>query len=412
MQLHGLCFAHEACAMAIPKAPMSQRSATARLGQPAPDSSAALEGLGRGWLILRNCRLGCARGRSLPSALIHPAKGVVLLDILPSESPGAVEAFRARLAAARFQAIFPGHLPVAHLRLGPHQLHELRGRLESAFAGQPPLSLPGGDAWVAAVTRALTTEPAVPRLRSRRIRRHSRRRSSALWRLAGAAVLAGAMLAAVYAATGIPQPHAPSAEARSAENPPAADIALTPAAQNAAAPPMPPPPAMAAAPDPAPAPAAPEPAALSPPPPPPAPVPEKPEITAPAAPNPLPPDRPAKPRAARAGLAAAGGQAPVPVPRPAPAARHPTREFPQPEKEDPSAKAFSPDPAALHPVPEPVRLPPIAERALPPTAGPAAAQPLPEPPLQRCHRIVYLVGQGVLLPDEELQFFQRACIRH
>ncbi|MDI3305897.1 MAG: hypothetical protein QJR07_02250 [Acetobacteraceae bacterium] len=55
-----------------------------------------------------------------------------------------------------------------------------------------------------------------------------------------------------------------------------------------------------------------------------------------------------------------------------------------------------------------MRLPPIAERVLPPIAAP---QPPPEPPQQRCHRIVHLVGQGVLLPEEDLQFFQRACIR-
>jgi hypothetical protein len=78
---------------------------------------------------------------------------------------------------------------------------------------------------------------------------------------------------------------------------------------------------------------------------------------------------------------------------------------------DPSGKALSSNSAALHPAPEPARLPPIAERVLPPVAAPTAAQPPPESSLQRCHRIVYLVGQGVLLPDEELRFFQQSCIR-
>jgi hypothetical protein len=30
---------------------------------------------------------------------------------------------------------------------------------------------------------------------------------------------------------------------------------------------------------------------------------------------------------------------------------------------------------------------------------------------RRCRRIVQLVGQGVLLPEGELRFFQQACVR-
>lgn len=402
--------------MAIPKAAMSQRIATVRPDQPAPDPSTALEGLGRGWLILRNCRLGCPQGRGLPSALIHPAVGVALLDILPSESPGAIEAFRARLAAARFPAIFPGYLPVVHLRLAPRQLEELRTRLDRAFAAQPPLSLPGGDAWITAVARALTTEQPVPRLRSRRLRQRRRRRFVALWRLAGAAILATGVLAAVYAATGTHRPPAPAAEASPAESPPTptADEALSPASQDIADPPATPPPEMAAEREPVvtepatPPAVAPEPAAPQPPiPPGPS---EKQEAAAPRTPKPLPPDRPVTDHVARAGLAVAAGRPPIPPPRPAPTARRPDPEPPQPQKENPSEK-----PAAFHPVPpreapEATRLLPIAERVLPPITNPVSAPP-PEPPLQHCHRIVYLVGQGVLLPDEELRFFQQACVR-
>jgi len=387
---------------------MSQRIASTTPTQPAPDPLAALEELGRGWLILRNCRLGLPRGRSLSAALIHPAKGVALLDILPSESPGAIEAFRARLTAARFPAIFPGHLPVVHLRLAPRQLEELRTRLDRAFAEQPPLSLPGGDAWIAAVARALTTDPPVPRLRSHRLHhRHRRRRLVALSRLAAAALLAAGMLAAVYAATGTRQSPAPSAETSPAGDLPAsaAGKAPTPATEDIATAPPTPPPETTAAHDPvitAPA---------TPPPPVPPDSPERHAATAPEAPQPQPPEQPILDHGVRPGPAAAGRRATLPAPRPAPIARRSEPESPPPRKEASPGK-----PAAFHPAPpgeasEAARLPPIAGRVLPPIAAPAAPQPPPEPPEQRCYRIVHLVGQGVLLPEDDLQFFQRACVR-
>jgi len=389
----------------MPKAAMSQRIVSAGPIQPTPDPLAALEELGRGWLILRNCRLGLPRGRSLSAALIHPAKGVALLDILPSESPGAIEAFRARLTAARFPAIFPGHLPVVHLRLAPRQLEELRTRLDRAFAEQPPLSLPGGDAWIAAVARALTTDPPVPWLRSHRLHlRHRRRRLVALSRLAAAALLAAGMLAAVYAATGTRQSPSPAAETSPAGDLPAsaADKSLTPATEDIATAPSAPPPEATAAHDPV----ITTPATPLPPVPPDSP--ERHAATAPRAPQLLPPEQPILDHAARPGPAAVGGRATLPAPRPAPIVRRSEPESPPPRKEASPGK-----PAAFHPAPpseapEPVRLPPIAERVLPPIAAP---QPPPEPPQQRCHRIVHLVGQGVLLPEEDLQFFQRACIR-
>ena len=71
---------------------------------------------------------------------------------------------RGRLDAARFPAIFAGDLPVVHLRVTPRQMPFLPALLDDAFAAQPPLRLPGGDAWVGVATRALAAEQRGPRL--------------------------------------------------------------------------------------------------------------------------------------------------------------------------------------------------------------------------------------------------------
>jgi hypothetical protein len=47
--------------------------------------------------------------------------------------------------------------------------------------------------------------------------------------------------------------------------------------------------------------------------------------------------------------------------------------------------------------------------AVPPIA--MAQEAPPEPLMLHCRRIVQLVGQGVLLPEGELRFFQQACVR-
>ena len=50
---------------------------------------------------------------------------------------------------------------------------------------------------------------------------------------------------------------------------------------------------------------------------------------------------------------------------------------------------------------EATRLPPIA-------SSPA---PVPEPPQQRCRRVLTQVFDGVLLPEDELRFFNASCVR-
>ncbi|MDO9707596.1 SH3 domain-containing protein [Paracraurococcus lichenis] len=114
-------------------------------------------GLPPGWIGLEQCNISPLPGHvlTMPHVLLHPEVGVALIDLAPGETPGAEEAFRARLESARFAAIFPGTLPVVHLILPQEAPDQLGPVLQEAFAGLPPISLPGGDGWVSVVRRSL-----------------------------------------------------------------------------------------------------------------------------------------------------------------------------------------------------------------------------------------------------------------
>ncbi|WP_431267155.1 hypothetical protein [Dankookia sp. P2] len=121
--------------------------------------------LPQGWLSLPDRRLG---GATIPLVLLHPRHGVVLAGG-PPDGPALL---RQRLAAGRFPAIFQGYLPVARTERPPADP-------AAALAGESPLSLPGGEAWVLAVCRALENEAPVgppQRLGFRARRRRTRRR--------------------------------------------------------------------------------------------------------------------------------------------------------------------------------------------------------------------------------------------
>ncbi|MFC7474512.1 hypothetical protein ACFQS7_09120 [Dankookia sp. GCM10030260] len=138
-----------------------------------------MDSLPTGWLALRHCRL---EGTLLPLILLHPALGIAVIGG-PPDGPALL---RARLAAGRFEAIFPGALPVLRLAEAADPA--------AAFAALPPLGLPGGDAWVGVVRRALETAPGPAPVAARRSwARHRRlkRRLAVLGGVAGLALLAG-----------------------------------------------------------------------------------------------------------------------------------------------------------------------------------------------------------------------------
>ncbi|MDB5374702.1 MAG: hypothetical protein JWP04_3344 [Belnapia sp.] len=128
-------------------------SFTPQMPDPAAGAAPVLAGFGPDWILLTDARIGTER---IDFVLLHPALGVALLQVAPhwtAEAPGLL---RQRLAEARFGAIFHGYLPVVHRMLRPGELPALPRRLTEAFAGQPPLDLPSGDAWMQVVRRALT----------------------------------------------------------------------------------------------------------------------------------------------------------------------------------------------------------------------------------------------------------------
>ncbi|NOG72105.1 SH3 domain-containing protein [Roseicella sp. DB1501] len=124
---------------------------------PSPPRPPALV-LPPGWVGLERCNLSPVPGQTVAvrHVLLHPFVGIALIDIAPDAAHGAEPALRARLDAAHFSAIFPGHLPVVHLQVTPQELRLLDTILPAAFANLPPISLPGGDGWVSVVRRALT----------------------------------------------------------------------------------------------------------------------------------------------------------------------------------------------------------------------------------------------------------------
>jgi hypothetical protein len=127
-------------------------------GRERPEGAASMMvPLPPGWLCLQDCNLSGQLSHPVvvPFVLMHPDVGVVLIDISPASNPEAEAILRRRLEAARFESIFPGFLPILHLRLDRADLPSTEAILRDAFAALPPLSVPGGDGWVSVVRRAL-----------------------------------------------------------------------------------------------------------------------------------------------------------------------------------------------------------------------------------------------------------------
>lgn len=384
---------------------MAQQAARAET-QPSPAVAGLaavheLHDLGREWTVIRGGRLRPGDRSSSPTVLIHPGQGIAVLDVLPSETPDAVDAVRARLGAARFEGIFAGHLPVVHLRATPWQVPTLQKLLDDAFAALPPLTLPGGDAWAGVAARALTAESqALPRAeplpsrgtaetgRQGRVRRRRRRRGRVLRKVAvlllclaalggvlavamkDAPPLLGASIRAVLAPEAVVAPAAPLV--RSVESPAPAEVVASPA----------PPPA-------------PEPAQTTP------------------APR-------ARPESSESGTTThipKASSSTVPQP---PALETPTAATPLPAGPPSSRRqAAPPPPAQAGKPPDRTSPPPRQQRRQqqqeaagvdsPPAAGGTA--PGPETAPQRCGRVAARIGSGEPIGDADMRFFNQACIR-
>ena len=127
-------------------------------GEQRPDgASSTMVPLPPGWLCLQDCNVSGQLNQPVivPFVLMHPDVGVALIDMAPAHNPEAEQILRRRLDAARFESIFPGFLPILHLRLDRADLPATEAILRDAFSAMPPLSLPGGDGWISVVRRAL-----------------------------------------------------------------------------------------------------------------------------------------------------------------------------------------------------------------------------------------------------------------
>ena len=150
-----------------------------------------LAGLERGWVLLPQAVIG-GTGETpvtIDVVLLHPARGVALLETPPHWTPDA---------PARFGGGRPGPLrrdlprpsAVVHARLQRAALAGLPQRLAAGFEAQPPLDLAGGDAWMLAVRRALTS----PATAADAAQRGSRGAAIGLAGLVLASALGGAVL--------------------------------------------------------------------------------------------------------------------------------------------------------------------------------------------------------------------------
>ncbi|MFZ4405955.1 MAG: hypothetical protein ACOYOH_01375 [Paracraurococcus sp.] len=150
-----------------------------------------LAGLEAGWVVLPRAVIGGAGEApvTIDIVLLHPARGIALLEAAPRWTPGAPARLRRRLALAQFAAIFPGHLPILHLPLQRDALEGLPPCLAAAFAQEAPLDLPGGDAWMAVVQRALLAPAAATGTATRRRGRMAGLAGLALTAALGAAFL-------------------------------------------------------------------------------------------------------------------------------------------------------------------------------------------------------------------------------
>ncbi len=122
-----------------------------------------LAALPPGWSLIGRCRFGTALPGPDPTgchALAHPEIGIALIDIAPDATPNAESRLRRALSAADFWSDFPGYLPVWHGRLEGPAIRGLARIVQDRFSSLPALTVPGGQAWIGAVRRAVAQDPA------------------------------------------------------------------------------------------------------------------------------------------------------------------------------------------------------------------------------------------------------------
>lgn len=155
-------------------APAANRQGATPIRVPAPQE-------GRHWLDATWTVLPAEALPGLPGGthsgkrrfvLLHPVRGIAILDLWPSAEvaqEAMPEALDAELRLAGFLRRLDPRLPALRIHLAEAALPNLAKVLARAYAGTGPLELPEGDAWIAAVQSSLAAPPVAVAARPRRL---------------------------------------------------------------------------------------------------------------------------------------------------------------------------------------------------------------------------------------------------
>ena len=103
----------------------------------------------RHWEVLFEAAIGDLDGVPfhVDAMLLHPQRGVALIDIAPKVTPRASELMRQTLAETDALAAWASWLPIVYCCISPDEVPELAGLLDTAFAGHMPVPVGDSD-WV------------------------------------------------------------------------------------------------------------------------------------------------------------------------------------------------------------------------------------------------------------------------
>ncbi|HEX7968605.1 MAG TPA: hypothetical protein VF502_10315 [Stellaceae bacterium] len=132
--------------------PLNVEDLTTPDGQ--PTLAGTLAALPEPWTLLRDRRIGAAAAEPVQIVLVHPEIGIALVDEAPRDPAPESAALRSYLEGARFDAYFPGDLPIVTLSVAAEDFAAVGERLAAAFDAAPRLSIADGD-WADAVIELL-----------------------------------------------------------------------------------------------------------------------------------------------------------------------------------------------------------------------------------------------------------------
>jgi hypothetical protein len=130
------------------------------IAEPQTAIETALLALDPDWMALADLLIGDGPdGISADYVLMHPQRGVALIDVAPGHGEDAVAGFRNFLENEDFAQFFPGYLPIVGLLMRPEDAPQLAARLDAALASLPPLGIVEPD-WAEMVNTLLIASEA------------------------------------------------------------------------------------------------------------------------------------------------------------------------------------------------------------------------------------------------------------